>query len=451
MPTLTEVEKRIVGAISQKGEMKQSELAAALSMDNGLLSRNTKDLEEEKGVIESRMEGKDKILTIAEGVEVDDTGEVRVPSGIQFPVGDKLQEILSRVMKGKARKNNDLIMDNFRMYQGYQTPNGLRALLMNWQIDAATQNVIVDSVFPGSGMGAQYGPGSTVPSSPYGAPQQQGYSMMYGQNGQPIIVMNPGYPNMGGGGVQPIILQQPGNNNPAPQPVIIDTGQKRRIQKPQIDKDGNIRKSKDGEVVYDIVEEPVIETVHQGGGNSLLDAVNALRSLAETGKTVGVLGGNQNAGEKSEKEKELEHKLEEQRKENEHLRDEANKKMIEDLKKDTSDNIAGMQAFIAKQQEELIKSMTQQNEINRLNLQHATEIAGLNAQVASARSSGASVDERLIDKGKDVMTDVVGGTFLDIAKMMSGGQLGGRPTLAGPVTSPQQAAADMARRMAGSV
>ena len=159
--------------------------------------------------------------------------------------------------------------------------------------------------------------------------------------------------------------------------------------------------------------------------------------------------GNQQNSASSEKEKEMAKQIEELRQKNEALRDEAFKKQIADIQKETAESLQGMQAFMAKQQKEMLENLAHRDEINSLNLKHATETANLQAQVAAAKAAGSTVDERMLNQGKDLVKDMVGGSVMDVAKMMQGG--GFRPPqLSGQAMSPQQAAAEFQRRMSGA-
>lgn len=452
---LTDTEKKILLAVNEKGQTNETDLAKAVGVDVTELSRMIGVLRDDKGAIVQTKSGQERIISLSDSVAVEGN-DIYVSEGMPFPLGQKLQGILSDVVTGKMKKLIPRIVDAFRAQQSYQTPNGLRLLLTTWGIEPLTQNAIVDAMFPGQG-GAL---GQGGPTYGGGIPFQQGqgfpYQMLYGPNGQPIIIMNPGGQQYAG---QPIIVagqppQQPG------QTIVVDSGQKRQIKRPMLDDKGAIKKDSNNEPLYEVVEEPITMQVPQGssGGSSLKEAAEVLKSLAETGKAVGAIP-NQQAGGKTEHEKELEARLEAMekqnketlealRKANDEMRDKMFAKQIEEMKKDMDDRTEGLKSYIARLSEDNAKDRQVTLQIAQLQRDSAVQTATLQAQIEAAKSSGGTVDERLLDKGVSKVKEAVGGSLLDVYRIARAS--GANPALPPEAVAPQDAAAQLARMRQGA-
>lgn len=147
----------------------------------------------------------------------------------------------------------------------------------------------------------------------------------------------------------------------------------------------------------------------------------------------------------SSKEAELTKQLEDQRRETERLRDEMHKSEMTNLRKEMTESMQGLQVWMQKNQQDAEKERQKERE-------HQKEIESLRLEIAKVGSrTRQSEDERLVSLASEKLI----GKDMSLSdlyfRMMQGGQIpgiqSGRPTLAGQVTSPQQAAADLARRL----
>ena len=160
-------------------------------------------------------------------------------------------------------------------------------------------------------------------------------------------------------GLVPIIVAPPAAAPPQQpqQPIVIKTGETRKIRRPILDKNDKPKKDPEtGEILYQEEEEPIVLTT--GGGSDSTTAMILKMVLEDR------LGGG--GGKWKEKAEELEKKAVDDK--------------IEAVAKRSDENIQGLIASVNKNQTDLVKMFSDELKDMRKDAQHAAELQAVRGE-----------------------------------------------------------------------
>lgn len=309
-----------------------------------------------KGVIASETHEGKNVYSVEDGVEI--AGKVaRVPTeAFSRSLTDYLRDAINMI--GIKGRQQNIIVKFFNDNPSYHNPNSLLQMLISFRVDAMKAKTVVDYTF-GAYAGMQQQLFGVMNQPVLSQPQPMagygysGYGQPYGQSQQqPPAGMQPTGFTLTPQGWQPtysINIQQPSaqpQQQGQPQVQVIKTGEMRKVRRPIMSKDGKPMTDDEGNVLFEESEEPIVFT--GGGGDTVTTMV--LKSLLDE-RTRAPVG-------RTDQEKELERKLEEERKEKDKLRDESLKKDIEQARKESGEKLDGLVSTINKTNTDLVKAMT---------------------------------------------------------------------------------------------
>jgi polyhydroxyalkanoate synthesis regulator protein len=348
-----------------------------------------KRLEEKEVVVTEHGEGTTKNIYIAEGIELSDGAAFKKAPIVSDPT-QQMERLLEMFdIPVKLRKN---ILELITLKPDYlQYPNELFNLLITLKVEAKAARQITDTYF--QLYGRQYESANmpyypNPPMQPYPAMQPYPYpspsfmpaTVGYMPDGRPIIVM------------QPQSQPQPQQQQQPQQPIIIKTGETRKIRRIKRDEKGNPLKLPDGSYEYEEIEEPVT-LVANSQENSL--TATLLNHLLEKKNT--------EPDSKYEKEiQELKNKLEDER--IKRYEEQVNK-----IREDTNNMISGvlrqMQEIMQKQNENLqtvLKEMHRSWEDRWKDFEHKQELERVRAESSAGERPLVTVVKNLTQAVKEM-------------------------------------------------
>lgn len=338
---LTENEMIIVKTLYNNTQLSLTELKDKLAADGkdmelGYVSRVTNKLIDD-GILEYKIEGNKKMLSVTQGIDLSETG-IMVPSSMTASSPeDRLAQTLDLFnIRGDTKRKVTMLMAT---NPTWHNPYNLHGLLLSLKVDPSTARLISEHYFGAENyLKSQSQFGSY---GGYGGAYNTQQPLMLNQYGQPIMP-NIGQPQMVGMSPtgQPIIIMPQTQQQPVQQtqqqPVIIKTGETRRVKRPVKDDKGQLVKD-NGQIVYEEIEEPITLVAGSGGDNVLSSIITTL------------IADRKGEGKESDEVKILKERLELEKEKNITTQ-------IEQIRKESSENIQGLIGSVNKNQQELAKT-----------------------------------------------------------------------------------------------
>ena len=313
-------------------------------------SKLTRDMIDKGILTHSPGVGAQKLLSLAEGVDINE-GSAWLPVPLVTGPEQRFEQVLNLFnIKGDIQRK---VLTLLKLNPSNNNPYALHGILVSLRIDPSIAKLAVDTYF-----GSQQYSAMNAPQPYWPNPQQQ---FGYGQFQPQISMMGQGYPIVAGMTPQgqPIIVypqhqpqhqpQQQGQQQG--QPVIIKTGETRRVKRPLRDDKGKLQKDDNDNILYEEIEEPI--TLVSSGSDSALSSIVTMLIQDRVGGS---------GGKESDREKQLEKELTE-------VKDKSVNEKIEQVRKESGEKLEGLISAVNKNQTELVKVLSD----NMEKMQHGWE------------------------------------------------------------------------------